>query len=165
MKNPLMEDELRKESNFLDEVKTVLSSVSSNLQGLFSDLDFVSGIACLDTELEQLQKETQQLYTNIEFLICNQLQGTRREMTELHKELVLLRSKYKNLQNEWDKQQEHLGKMQMELFKARNQLQHQTQYCASLGAITGNLIWKASRIPQIVDMLLAGNKVAEFLSI
>jgi hypothetical protein len=77
-------------------------------------------------------------------------------MTELHSELVHLRQKYENSQNEWDSQQEHMGWMQAELFKVRNQMQQQSQFCASLGAVMGNLVWKASRIPPVVDMLLSG---------
>jgi peptidoglycan hydrolase CwlO-like protein len=77
-------------------------------------------------------------------------------MTELHNELVYLHQKYENLQNEWDSQQEHMAQMQAELFKVRNQMQQQSQFCASLGAVMGNLIWKASRTPPVVDMLLSG---------
>ncbi|XP_067013401.1 heat shock factor 2-binding protein [Anabrus simplex] len=80
-------------------------------------------------------------------------------------ELEELRLKYESLQTEWDSQQEHLGRLQGDMYKLRNQLQHQSQFCASLGAVMGNLIWKASRIPQVVDMLLSGNKVGEFLNI
>lgn len=67
-----------------------------------------------------------------------------------------IKCKYENLQVEWDKQQEHLGRFQGEVYKLRNQLQHQSQFCASLGSILGNLIWKASRMPTVVDMLLSG---------
>ncbi|PSN34432.1 hypothetical protein C0J52_20393, partial [Blattella germanica] len=154
--------------NFLqDEVTSILSSVTDNLHGLLSDCAYITDFACLDSDLINLQQETQILQGNIQFLIHNskQLQSTNAAMTELHKELVTIRRKYKLLQSEWDKQQEHLGKMQQDLFHARNQLQQQSQFCASLGAVMGNLLWKTSRIPPVVDMLLSGNKVAEFLSI
>ncbi|KAK7871596.1 hypothetical protein R5R35_001789 [Gryllus longicercus] len=80
-------------------------------------------------------------------------------------DIECLRTKYQNLQTEWDSQQEHLGRLQNDMYKMRNQLQHQSQFCASLGAVLGNLIWKASRIPQVVDMLLSGNKMGDFLNI
>lgn len=77
-------------------------------------------------------------------------------MTEGITELEVVKTKYANLQREWDSQQEHLGKLQGEVFKLRNQLQHQTSFCASLGSIMGNLVWKASRVPNVIDTLLAG---------
>lgn len=77
-------------------------------------------------------------------------------MTEGITELETLKTKYASLQREWDSQQEHLGKLQGEIFKLRNQLQHQTSFCASLGSIMGNLVWKASRVPNVIDTLLAG---------
>ena len=77
-------------------------------------------------------------------------------MTELQKEFMLVCGRYKNLLNEWNKQQEELKKMQRELFEAHKQIQQQSQYCASLGAVMGHLVWKASRIPPVVDMLLSG---------
>jgi hypothetical protein len=77
-------------------------------------------------------------------------------MTELHSELVELRQKYVTLQNEHNSKQEHVGHMQAELFKVRNQMLQQSQFCASLGAVMGNLIWKASRTSPVVDMLLSG---------
>ncbi|XP_015179837.1 PREDICTED: heat shock factor 2-binding protein-like [Polistes dominula] len=47
------------------------------------------------------------------------------------------------------------------------QILNQSTFCASLGAVLGNLAWRASRFPEIVDIWLSGlqNKVREFLSI
>lgn len=75
-------------------------------------------------------------------------------MASTLEELEVLRTKYKNLQCEWDNQQEHLGRIQGELFKMRAQLKNQSSFCASLGAIMGNLMWKTSRLPNAVDTLL-----------
>ncbi|PNF21894.1 hypothetical protein B7P43_G04395 [Cryptotermes secundus] len=86
-------------------------------------------------------------------------------MADLHGELVALSCKYENLQNGWKSQQENMGQMQAELFTVRSLVQQQSQFCASLGAVMGNLIWKASRLPPVIDMLLSGNKVADFLAI
>ncbi|XP_021929071.1 heat shock factor 2-binding protein-like isoform X2 [Zootermopsis nevadensis] len=149
----------------LDEIITALSSISSNLHGLFADFTSSPAFVCLDSDLTRLQRETETLCKNTEFLIGSQLHGTHQAMTELHSELRYLRQKYEDLQNEWASQQEHMGWMQAEIFKVRNQMQQQSQFCASLGSIMGNLIWKASRIPPVVDMLLSGNKVGDFLAI
>lgn len=83
-------------------------------------------------------------------------------LEEQRTELDVLKTKYENLQREWDNQQEHLGRLQGEAFKLRNQLQTQSSYCASLGAIMGNLVWKASRLQPVVELLLTTNKLAEF---
>jgi hypothetical protein len=77
-------------------------------------------------------------------------------MTDIQTELADLHQKYGNLQHDWTSQQENIGQMQAELFRVRNQVQQQSQFCASLGAVMGSLIWKASRIPAVVDMLLSG---------
>jgi hypothetical protein len=77
-------------------------------------------------------------------------------MTDLHTELEDLHHKYANLQHDWTSQQENIGHMQAGLFRVRSQVQQQSQFCASLGAVMGSLIWKASRIPAVVDILLSG---------
>jgi len=77
-------------------------------------------------------------------------------MTDLHTELEDVHHKYANLQREWTSQQDNIGHMQAGLFTIRNQVQQQSQFCASLGAVMGSLIWKASRIPAVVDILLSG---------
>jgi hypothetical protein len=77
-------------------------------------------------------------------------------MTDLHTELEDIHRKYANLQHDWTSQQENIGHLQAGLFRVRNQVQQQSQFCASLGAVMGSLIWKASRIPAVVDILLSG---------
>ncbi|XP_046745493.1 heat shock factor 2-binding protein-like isoform X2 [Diprion similis] len=44
---------------------------------------------------------------------------------------------------------------------------HQSTFCASLGAVLGNLVWHASRFPHVVDLWLSKfqAKVGEFLCI
>lgn len=77
------------------------------------------------------------------------------EMASSLEELEAIRTKYKNLQREWDNQQEHLGRLQGDMFKMRSQLKNQSSFCASLGAIMGSLMWKTSRMPNVVDVLLS----------
>lgn len=71
-------------------------------------------------------------------------------------ELEAFKTRYKNLQQEWDNQQEHMGRLQGEMYKARSQLKEQSSFCASLGATMGNLMWKASRLPEVIDILISG---------
>ncbi|XP_075227986.1 heat shock factor 2-binding protein-like [Lycorma delicatula] len=160
---------------FLNEVNGTLNNVAENLRGLISDLNTPPTGVGIAPELARLQNETQSLRDNLEFLIGPFLNGARKgllnlswydvAMTEGITELEALKTKYASLQREWDSQQEHLGKLQGEVFKLRNQLQHQTSFCASLGSIMGNLVWKASRVPNVIDTLLAGDKLSEFCSI
>jgi hypothetical protein len=77
-------------------------------------------------------------------------------MAVLQNELAALHCKYENIHNEWKGQQENMGHMQAELFRMRSLAQQQSQFCASLGSVMGNLIWKASRLPPVIDMLLSG---------
>lgn len=158
-------EDLWRECDFLDEVITAVSSISNNLHGLFDDFTISPAFVCLDSDLTRLQRETASLSRNIEYLIGFQLHDVHQAMTDLHTELEDVHHKYANLQRDWTSQQENIGHMQAGLFRVRNQVQQQSQFCASLGAVMGSLIWKASRIPAVVDVLLSGNKVADFLAI
>jgi len=77
-------------------------------------------------------------------------------------ELQQVKNKYENLQREWDKQQEHLGRLQGTVYKLRNQLQTQSAFCASLGSIMGNLVWKASRLQPVIELLMTTSKLSDF---
>lgn len=86
------------------------------------------------------------------------------EENQHRNDLHMLRYKYLSLQKEWDNQQEHLGRMQGEVFKLRNQLRTQSSFCASLGSTLGNLVWKASRLQPVVELFLTTNKLPELFS-
>ncbi|XP_054271602.1 heat shock factor 2-binding protein-like isoform X2 [Macrosteles quadrilineatus] len=86
-------------------------------------------------------------------------------MSTILEELEAIRTKYHNLQREWDSQQEHLGRVQGEMFRMRSQLKSQSSFCASMGAIMGSLMWKTTRMASVVDVLLSTNRVSEFLCI
>jgi hypothetical protein len=77
-------------------------------------------------------------------------------MAALQNEVAALHCKYETLHNGWKGQQENMGHMQAELFRVRSLVQQQSQFCASLGSVMGNLIWRASRLPPVIDMLLSG---------
>lgn len=81
------------------------------------------------------------------------------KMPTLKEELDEVRLKYTALREEWGLQQEHLGRLQTQISGLHNQLQQQSAFCASLGAILGHLLWKASRSPEIVETLTAGVRV------
>lgn len=76
-------------------------------------------------------------------------------MASTLEELEAVRTKYKNLQREWDNQQEHLGRLQGDMFKMRAQLKQQSTFCASLGAVMGSLLWKSTRLPDVNEILLS----------
>lgn len=77
-------------------------------------------------------------------------------MPSLKEELEEVKLKYSALREEWGLQQEHLGRLQSQISGLHNQLQQQSAFCASLGAIFGHLLWKASRSSEIVDSITSG---------
>ncbi|RLU23537.1 hypothetical protein DMN91_003742 [Ooceraea biroi] len=83
-----------------------------------------------------------------------------REITALKSECKELRARVERLTGEKDAAFEEMERL-------KDQLLSQSTYCASLGAILGNLTWRASRFPQIVDIWLSTfqDKIGEFLSL
>lgn len=77
-------------------------------------------------------------------------------MPTLKEELEEVKLKYAALREEWGLQQEHLGRLQSQISELHNQLQQQSSFCSSLGAILGHLLWKASRSPDIVESITSG---------
>ncbi|KAK6641355.1 hypothetical protein RUM44_013064 [Polyplax serrata] len=86
-------------------------------------------------------------------------------MPTLKEELEEVKLKYTALREEWGLQQEHLGRLQSQISVLHTQLQQQSAFCASLGAILGHLLWKASRSAEIVETLTAGNRIGDFFLI
>lgn len=80
-------------------------------------------------------------------------------------EMDELRTRYDSLQIEWDFQQENISKMEDELQALRRQLQYQSTFCASLGAVMGSLVWKASRESRFVDLVVMSEHMDELLNI
>lgn len=77
-------------------------------------------------------------------------------MADRCNELEELRTKVLTLQQENDKACAQLVVTQGENARLRSQLTHQSTFCASLGSVLGTLVWKASRVPPVVDLLLSG---------
>nr|CAD7590774.1 unnamed protein product [Timema genevievae] len=143
-----------------EKVCNVLEPTVRDLYELLSA--FSNPPICLELEqdLLRLQRETRALTENIEFMIGTQ-HDTTQAMANMHAKSEELKTKYRRLQTEWDSQQEHMGKMQAELFQLRTQMQQQSQFCASLGAVMGNLLWKSSRLPSVVDLMLSGSDMLQ----
>lgn len=80
-------------------------------------------------------------------------------------EVEELRAKVLALQRENDKACAQLAIARSDNVRMRAQLTNQSAFCASLGSVLGNLVWKASRVPPVVDLLLTGSKAADFLCI
>ncbi len=77
-------------------------------------------------------------------------------MAERCAEVEELRSKVQALQDEYDKCRAQLSSAQADAACQRAQLKRQSEFCSSLGSVLGNLLWKASRVPPVVDLLLSG---------
>lgn len=82
-------------------------------------------------------------------------------MGSSHQELEALKVKYVSLQKEWESQQEHMGRLQGDMYALRNQLRSQSAFCAGLGSTLGNLLWKVSRLEDVVGVLISSNKLPE----
>ncbi|XP_049828996.1 heat shock factor 2-binding protein-like [Schistocerca gregaria] len=80
-------------------------------------------------------------------------------------ELKELKKSYDALHKQWDYQQEQINRAEEELQNLKFQLLCQSQYCAHVGSIIGNLIWKGARDPKFSEALLDSNLRRDFLYI
>ncbi|XP_049813790.1 heat shock factor 2-binding protein-like [Schistocerca nitens] len=80
-------------------------------------------------------------------------------------ELKELKKSYDALHKEWDYQQEQIDRAEEELQNLKFQLLSQSQYCAHVGSVIGNLIWKGARDPKFSEALLDSNLRRDFLYI
>ncbi|KAK3931728.1 Heat shock factor 2-binding protein [Frankliniella fusca] len=170
-------------SECLDEASRCLSIVGANLAGLLQDLG--APPACLapqlQHDLDRLEKEVRILSGNLEGALEDAAAAARTPqqrpapppppppqrsgMAERCAEVEELRSKVLALQSEYDKCAAQLTSAQADATCLRSQLTNQSVFCASLGSVLGNLLWKASRVPPVVDLLLSGNKATDFICI
>lgn len=58
------------------------------------------------------------------------------------------------MQHEWRCQQEVIGRLEIQMTKIRSQLKYQAQFCSKAGSIFGNLLWQATQIPDVINIVL-----------
>ncbi|XP_034253277.1 heat shock factor 2-binding protein-like [Thrips palmi] len=160
--------QLKDAAEGMDEACRCLTLVGGNLAGLLQDLNGAPEcLALFQPDIARLETEAKTLTRNLEDLLtarASQLK-TIADMADRCNELEELRSKVLALQHEKEKACAQLDIIQGDNVRLRSQLTHQSTFCASLGSVLGTLVWKASRVPPVVDLLLSGNKAADFLCI
>ncbi|KAF7394887.1 hypothetical protein HZH66_008061 [Vespula vulgaris] len=149
------------ENEFLISLENILKSIEDKLQKfvksapkLLTDPELESGLRIIEIEGEKIHdflRSVVQPYLN-----------SRKDETEPD-----LQYKYEQMEEQLHIQTIELEKAIEEIQSLKIQILNQSNFCASLGAVLGNLAWRASRFPEIVDIWLSGlqNKVREFLSI
>ena len=80
-------------------------------------------------------------------------------MPTLKEELEEIKTRYVALQEEYGFQQGHIKQLQLQITSLHNQLQQQSEFCASSGDILGHLLWKETRSPDIIESITSGVKL------
>jgi len=58
------------------------------------------------------------------------------------------------MQHEWRCQQNTIGRLEIQTMKLQSQLKQQSQFCTKTGYILGYCLWKASQIPDVINIIL-----------
>ncbi|XP_043507690.1 heat shock factor 2-binding protein-like [Frieseomelitta varia] len=149
---------LKDEQQFLISVEDTLDTVKRSIHKFITDVPQALANSGLDLDLEKLNIENDQ---KIQDPISDQ---TNKEEKE---KISALNMKCDQLQSQLQLQINRNKKAEEEIEYLREQILNQSTYCATLGAVLGNLTWRASRFPEIVDVWLSGfqHMIGEFLSI
>uniref|UniRef100_A0A1B6E7U4 Heat shock factor 2-binding protein n=2 Tax=Clastoptera arizonana TaxID=38151 RepID=A0A1B6E7U4_9HEMI len=153
----------------MNEVYSTVGFVCKNLNDVLKD---ILGPNCIEhynfgADVVELKKEIGKLQENISFFVVRNQSNIQSDMqkVKLTNSLEILEEKYKYLQNEWDKQQEHMGNLLDELHDLRLKVKTQSSYSATLGATLGQLLWKVTKDPNSVESLLCMDKIPELFCI
>lgn len=65
----------------------------------------------------------------------------------------VLKTEYSLMQHEWQCQQDTIGRLKIDVIKLRSQLNQQARFCSKLGSVFGYRLWKATRIPEVVNAM------------
>ncbi|XP_017877868.1 heat shock factor 2-binding protein-like [Ceratina calcarata] len=154
---------LKDDEQFLISVEDTLQTVEKSVHKFMKDLPEALVTSGLDLDLERLNIQDRQ---KIQDLI-----GPKSLTDRINKEekerISALEFECSQLHGQLRQQVDANKKAQEEIQYLREQILNQSTYCATLGAVLGNLTWRASRCPEIVDVWLSGfqDKIGEFLSI
>ncbi|XP_076657098.1 heat shock factor 2-binding protein [Halictus rubicundus] len=160
------EMKLKDEELFLISVKDSLTAVQKNVHNFIRDVPRALIDSGLDFDIDKLtitdveETEQQPIHRKPSSEQTIRQDAENSKITDLELECERLRAQLH--------QQTEANKMtQRELEYMKEQLFNQSAYCTSLGAVLGNLTWRASRFPEIVDVWLTAfqHKIGELLSI
>ncbi|KAI4487258.1 hypothetical protein M0804_005407 [Polistes exclamans] len=169
------------ENEFLISLENTLKAIEEKLRQFVKNIPKLLTDSELESGLRTIEIEREKIHDLIDSIVQPFL-SNRKDDAEL------------GLQYKYEQMKEQLHSQTIELEKAIKETQslkiqslilfvglkviqqnktniieilNQSTFCASLGAVLGNLAWRASKFPEIVDIWLSGlqNKVREFLSI
>ncbi|XP_012150159.1 heat shock factor 2-binding protein isoform X2 [Megachile rotundata] len=158
------ETNLEDEEEFLLSVKNTLSTVEESMCKFINDVPEALADSGLEVNLEKLNIDDGKKIVEL----LRSFPKSFNDFKAKEKEKVLsLERECEQLRVELQQQIDGNKKAQEEIKYLREQILNESTYCASLGAVLGNLAWRASRFPEIVDVWLSGfqHKIDEFLSI
>ncbi|XP_015366659.1 PREDICTED: uncharacterized protein LOC107163651 [Diuraphis noxia] len=75
------------------------------------------------------------------------------------------KTKYLLMQHEWRCQQNTIGRLEIQTMKLQSQLKQQSQFCSKAGYILGYCLWKATQIPDVINIILIKDKILELSEI
>ena len=145
---------LEDEKQFLVSVDDTLKTVEKSIHKFVTDVPQALVNCGLDIDLKKLNIEDGQ---NIQDLISSFPKSFNDLINKEEKEKIsAIELKYEQLHSQLQQQVDRNKKAQEEIEYLREQILNQSTYCATLGAVLGNLTWRASRLPEIVDVWLSG---------
>ncbi|XP_076234427.1 heat shock factor 2-binding protein [Calliopsis andreniformis] len=159
------ETNLGDEEQFLISIENTLNIVKAKLYNFIKDISQALAESGLDFNLEKLKLEEsnkiQELMNSLPKSFTDQVNN------EEKKQIAILELECKQLRIQLQQQIEAYKKAQEEIQYLKEQTLNQSTYCSTLGAVLGNLTWRASRFPEIVDVWLSGfqDKIGELLSL
>ncbi|KAK2589238.1 hypothetical protein KPH14_002039 [Odynerus spinipes] len=160
----LMVESAITENEFLICLEDTLKSVEKNLRKFVKTAPKLIIDSELEAGLQTIETEGERIHELLRSVVQPFLSNRRDPPEDAEPEL---KYKYEQLKEQLHNQTIELERAIEETQNLKIQILNQSTFCASLGAVLGNLAWRASRFPEIVDIWLSGlqNKVREFLSI
>ncbi|XP_078035889.1 heat shock factor 2-binding protein [Augochlora pura] len=158
------EENLKDEESFLMSIKNTLTTVHNSVNNFVNDVPRALFDSGLDFDIEKLTISDSE---NIESHPSSQPLTESVKQEEDKTKIINLELECERLRTQLHQQLEANEITQREIEYMKEQLFNQSAYCTSLGAVLGNLTWRASRFPEIVDVWLSAfqHKIGGLLSI
>ncbi|XP_018401136.1 PREDICTED: heat shock factor 2-binding protein-like [Cyphomyrmex costatus] len=154
---------LENKDELLNSFETILNSTECNLHEFIDDIPQIfmtDNFKDVSHKEETNGEKTHILFNKFSTSSINASKDNTNE-------IVVLKSKCEELHDQIECLTKEKEEALEEIERLKDQILSQSTYCTSLGAVLGNLTWRASRFPQIVDTWLSNfqSKIEEFLSI
>ncbi|XP_011171223.1 heat shock factor 2-binding protein [Solenopsis invicta] len=151
------------EHELLNSLETILSSTERNLHEFIDDIPQIfatDNFKAVSHKEETNGEKTHKLFDKLSTSSVGVSKDSAKDIATLELKCEELHDQIGRLTKEKEDAFEEIERL-------KDQILSQSTYCTSLGAVLGNLTWRASRFPQIVDAWLSKfqSKIGEFLSI